>query len=427
MVALDHPPVGTAARRWTGIAAVLAAVLSLALLGVRSWRIDYPYSIDFQVYWLAGSRVAAGNATSLYEPGGGPDEGVPLEMPRFEFKNLPIVSVAFVPFAGLEYFSAKRVFWWISFGALLGSAVLLGRFVLPGSLGGTGARIAWSVAMICIMAPAHTSLRHGQTTPLVLLLLTAYVVFGLRERRRLSGACLALAGTVKLPVLFLAGLEAVRRRWSTVAAWGVVLAAIVALSLVGFGRELHRQYVAGLEQHAGTVMTGHNNQSIPAVVTRITGQAGIYDWEPRPIPAAAMAASVVVTLLLGGILAWGLARRPARAGPGRLLLDFSAVLAFGLVVMPVAWDHYFLLLVPAVAALATGLDALGPPVRRAVLGALAVAFAAIAIPTPQRLLDGGVDGGLPGSLLLSHYFAGAVLILVLAVAGPRRKEAKLHE
>ncbi len=427
MVALDHPPIGTAARRWTGIAAVLAAVLSLTVLGVRSWRIDYPYSIDFQVYWLAGSRVAAGHATSLYEPGGGPDEGVPLEMPRFEFKNLPIVSVAFVPFAGLDYVSAKRVFWWISFGALLGSAVLLGRFVLPGSLGSTGARIAWSVAMICIMAPAHTSLRHGQTTPLVLLLLTAYVVFGLRECRGLSGACLALAGVVKLPVLFLAGLEAVRRRWSTVVAWGLVLAATVAFSLVGFGLELHRQYMAGLGQHAGTVMTGHNNQSIPAVVTRLTGQTGIYDWEPRPIPAGAMAASVMVTVLLGGILAWGLARRPVRAGPQRLLIDFSAVLAFGLVVMPVAWDHYFLLLVPAVAALATGLDALGPPLRRAVLGVLGVAFAAIALPTPQRLLYGAPDWGLPGSLLLSHYFVGAVLVLVLAVAGPRRKEATLHE
>jgi hypothetical protein len=427
MVALDHPPHRKAARRWTGIAAVLAAAGSLALLGVRSWRIDYPYSIDFQVYWLAGSRVAAGDAASLYEPGGGPDEGVPLEMPRFEFKNLPIVSVAFVPLAGLDYVSAKRVFWWISCGALLGSAVLLGRFVLPRRLGGTGARIAWSVAMICIMAPAHTSLRHGQTTPLVLLLLTAYVVLGLGERRRLSGACLALAGTVKLPVLFLAGMEAVRRRWSTVAAWGGVLAAIVALSLLGFGPELHRQYIAGLGQHAGTVMTGHNNQSIPAVVTRMTGPTGIYDWEPRPMPVGAMSASAAVTILLAGLLAWGLARRPVRASPRRLLLDFSAVLAFGLVVMPVAWDHYFLLLAPAVAALATGLDALGPPVRRVVLGGLAIAFAAVAVPTPQRLLDGSADGGLPGSLLLSHYFVGAVLVLVLAVAGPTRKGAKQHE
>ena len=122
-------------RQKTGplLLALAAALLACGLLAVRSWKIDHPYSIDFQVYWLAGSRVAAGDAAALYEPGGGPDEGVPLEMPRFEFKNLPIVSVAFVPFASLDYVSAKRVFWWISFGALLGSAVLLGRFVLPGS------------------------------------------------------------------------------------------------------------------------------------------------------------------------------------------------------------------------------------------------------------------------------------------------------
>jgi len=423
MVALDHPTEKIAARRWA-VAAALAALLSLALLGVRSWRIDYPYSIDFQVYWLAGSRVAAGEAASLYEPGGGPAEGVPLEMPRFEFKNLPIVSLAFVPFAALDYTSAKRVFWWVSLGALLASAALLGRFVVPERLGDAGTRIAWAIALLCFMAPAHTSLRHGQTTPLVLLALTAYVALSLRRRPVPAGACLAVAGAVKLPVLVLIGLETVRRRWRTVTASLAVLTVIVVLSLAIFGRGLHRQYLAGLGQHAGTVMTGHNNQSIAAVAARLAGSAPIYDWEPKPLPAGAPAVSVVVTVLLGGVLTWGLLRRAPSMGESRALLELPAVLAFGLVVMPVAWDHYFLLLAPAVVTLAVGLHTRGMLARPAVAATLIVAFAGLAIPTPQRVLDGAPDWGWPGSLLLSHYFIGTVLVLALAVAGLTRVEKK---
>ena len=101
---------------------VVLAVASVCLLVARSWRIDQPYSIDFQTYWLAGSRVAAGEAEDLYRPGGGPAEGIPLELPANEFKNLPIVSALFVPFARTAYLTAKRIFWWVGLGALAAAA-----------------------------------------------------------------------------------------------------------------------------------------------------------------------------------------------------------------------------------------------------------------------------------------------------------------
>ena len=46
------------------LAAVLA-VSALALCVARSWRIDFPYSIDFQVYWLAGKRGCNRTASLL--------------------------------------------------------------------------------------------------------------------------------------------------------------------------------------------------------------------------------------------------------------------------------------------------------------------------------------------------------------------------
>ena len=408
------------AHGWIRAAALSAAAASLVLLFARSWRIDYPYSIDFQVYWLAGSRVAAGEADRLYEPGGGPERGLPLTLPRNEFKNLPIVSLAFVPFAGLDYPAAKRLFWWIGLASLLGSAILIGAYVLPETVGDVWIRVGWAVALLCSMAPAHTSLRHGQTTPVVLLALTGYVVAELRRRRTAAGALLAAASLVKLPVLGLAALDAVRRRWRVFATWLAVLASIVALSVILFGPALHVPYLQGLGEHAGTVMTGHNNQSVVAVVQRLAHGVAVYDWEPRPLSWSLRVAAAIVTALLGAGVWRALVRFPAAGDPpdaARFRLETPAVLAFGIVAMPVAWDHYFLLLAPLVAALATGLLR-GGSSRPFVSATLALCYLALALPTPQAVLDGASDWGLPGSLLISHYFFGAVLVLGLAAAGP---------
>jgi len=408
-------------RRWIRAGALTAAALSIVLLFARSWRIDYPYSIDFQVYWLAGCRVAAGDAASLYDPGGGIEDGLPLAMPANEFKNLPIVAVAFVPFAALEYLEAKRVLWWIGLASLLAAAALMGRSVLPAALGDGWTRTALAVAGTCSLAPAHTTLRHGQTTAVVTLALAAYAAARMRRRETLAGALLGAASVVKLPVLALAALEAIRRRYRTVAAWLAVVAATAIVSVAAFGPTLHGRYAHGLVQHAGTVMTGHNNQSIAAVVHRISHGGNPYEWETRLLPRGDRIAAAVVTVLLAAALWRGLLAGRARGEPDldRFRLELPAVLAFGIVAMPVAWDHYFLLLIPGLASLASGLRDRGLLARPIAVAALALAFLLLAVPTPQRVLDAGEQGGLPWALAVSHYFLGAALVLGLAVWGAR--------
>jgi len=408
-------------RRWIRAGALTAAAVSLVLLFARSWRIDYPYSIDFQVYWLAGSRVAAGDSRSLYDPGGGSEDGLPLAMPANEFKNLPIVAVAFVPFATLEYLEAKRVLWWIGLASLLAAAALTGRSILPAALGDGWTRTALAVAGMCSLAPAHTTLRHGQTTAVVTLALTAYAAARLQRREALAGVLLGAASVVKLPTLALAGLEALRRRFRTLAAWLAVVAITAVASVAAFGPTLHGRYADGLVQHAGTVMTGHNNQSIAAVVHRISHASDAYAWEPRPLPRGDRIATLIVTVLLAAALWRGLLAGRARGGSDldRFRLEFPAVLAFGIVAMPVAWDHYFLLLAPGLASLAAGLRNRGLLARPIAVATLAVAFLLLAAPTPQRVLDAGAQGGLSWALAVSHYFIGAALVVGLAAWGFR--------
>ncbi|MCZ6832879.1 MAG: hypothetical protein O7F11_03955, partial [Acidobacteria bacterium] len=51
---------------------------------------------------------------------------------------------------------------------------------------------------------------------------------------------------------------------------------------------------------------------------------------------------------------------------------------------------------------------------------LAATFAALALPTPTFILEQATALGLGGALLLSHYFAGALGMLALALLALRR-------
>jgi alpha-1,2-mannosyltransferase len=393
------------------------ALLALTLCLVRSWRIDYPYSIDFQVYWLAGKRVAQGEGASLYAAGGGPGDGTPLVMAAHEFKNVPLVAWAFAPFAALPYLEAKRAFWWLSLGCLIAGGALAGAGVLPRRAGTRAVRALTGAALALACDPAHVSLRHGQTTSLILLLVAGAWTAARRVAPRTEGALLALASTVKIPVLALVALAGLQRRWRSLLAFALAMAAIVSLSFLLFGAGPHRAYLAGLAEHAGTVMPGHNNQSLAAAAQRLLADAPVNDWTPRPLSPPVRRATLVGTLVLTAVFAWGtLAKRRSADDDG---LDAAGALALGLLALPVAWDHYFLLLVPAIVAVVAAFAARGLLARPVVSAALGLSVLAITLPTPERVLQVAPSLGPSSGLLISHQALGAALLLLLAAAARR--------
>ena len=107
-------------------------------------------------------------------------------------------------------------------------------------------------------------------------------------------------------------------------------------------------------------------------------------------------------------------------GVGILTVTSNSASAAGLVVLPLAWDHYFMLLVPGLAALTVVLQDEGHLSRRPPAFLLAATFAALALPTPNFVLEQATALGLAGALLISHYFAGALGMLALALLALRR-------
>jgi hypothetical protein len=389
----------------------MAALAAVALLTVRSWRIDYPYSIDFQTYWLAGQRVAAGEASRLYEAGGGPAEGIPLELAAGEFKNLPIVAVPFAPFASLPYLDAKRVFWWLGFGAIVVGGALAGIGALSPGFGSRTARASVGIALTALLSPAHSALRHGQTTPLVMLALAAWL-YGRDRSPAWSGGSLGLACLVKFPPLALLALDAVRVRLKATAVAVATVLGAVALSVVAFGVPLHRAYLANVGGNAGTVMTGHNNQSLVAILVRLLVPVPVQDWTPRPLPEWIGAGAAMLTLVLFALAARTIFE--ARRSRADDLLEVPLVATLGIVALPVAWDHYVLLAAPAILALLGGLHEKGLLSRPRYRLAFATAFLVLALPTPTAWLDGSAPAGFLRALALSG--DGLALLVVFGTA-----------
>jgi len=403
------------------LAALLAAAAALALLGQRAWRIDYDYSIDFQTYWLAGSRVLDGRVAELYTPGGGAPDGTPVAMGAREFKNIPLVAVAFVPLAMLEYETAKRAVGWPPLAGTGVTAWIVGRFLVPESLGSELARAGFALAALAAMAPTHIALRHGQTTPFVTLALAGYLAGLVRGKLARAGALLSIACLVKFPPLALMPLDALRgRRRAAFACAGGLLAA-GAVSLAAFGPDLHRTYASEIAAQAGTVITGHNNQSLAAIATRLGDGGATNDWTPRPLSPAPKALAWAATVALLALVAAGLYAPRHR---DRATLEATAVLAWATVALPIAWDHYVLMLVPGLIALAAHLAASSDRRRAAWLAAAALAYALLALPTPRAAIEAGSSAGWPEALVLSHYGLGALAVAVLAVTALRRPLAE---
>lgn len=361
--------------------------------------------------------MAHGEGASLYAAGGGPDDGTPLRMAAHEFKNVPLVAWAFAPFASLPYLEAKRAFWWLSLACLVAGGALGGAGLLSRRAGTRAERALAGAALALACDPAHVSLRHGQTTPLILLLVAGAWTAARRVAPRTEGALLALASTVKIPVLALVALAGLRARWRTLLAFALVLAAIVSLSFLLFGAAPHRAYLDGLAEHAGTVMPGHNNQSLAAVAQRLLADAPVNDWTPRPLSLPVRRATLLGTLLLAAAFAWGaLGKRRSADDDG---LDGAGALALGLLALPVAWDHYFLLLVPAIVAVVAAFAARGLLARPLVSAALFLSVLALTLPTPERVLQVAPSLGTSSALLISHQAVGAALLLLLAAAARR--------
>ena len=297
--------------------------------------------------------------------------------------NPPLLAVLLAPTALLDALTAYRVFVGLTLLMVVGAVLAVARELRLGR-GVTGA----VVLAVLASSPLHGTLVLGQIYP---LLLVGLVAGWLAERRRhpllaavLYGATVALKPSLAPALL----LPVVLRRWRPAATgWGAAAAAsLFGVLIAGAPSGLEWLRIGLTEPVPDTA----DNASLPGLAVRL-GLPG----------AVGTALGLVV---LGGTLV-ALGRRRAHVDPAGTAP--WAVLAAGLLLSPIAWHNYLMLLWPGVLVLLARSDGPRAPYRP---GRAAVLLAVAVVPVSWNALwPPGVWWGLPGrsfycAILLAYWW-----------------------
>lgn len=324
------------------IAAVAGLVLFALLLHVSepSWK--RLFDDFYKAYFAAGQALIKGAPESFAE----------LIFPN-RFVNIPILAWVFVPFAALGKIGSGVLFTLVGLIAITVSWRLL---VKAAELEKHSAALL--LLLFTASGPLVYSVKEGNTTHLVLVLLIAAFLL-LRSRRDLAaGLLLGVAAIFKLPLLLFGVYLFLRGRWNAVIGGASVVGGAVLLSLLVHGMDLNAKWleecVIEFSKHP---LASYNTQSVQAFVARLEyGAAFMRDFTPKPLaPSTAPIVSFIVFILYAVSIAAGLrgARRPefkqnARLSLVAMDLEFMIVLVLALVTSPLAWTHYYTwLLIPA--------------------------------------------------------------------------------
>jgi alpha-1,2-mannosyltransferase len=380
---------------WAGV--VLAGALAHLLL----WSFSEP-AILFNDYYKAYYPVAEYLWFDSAEP------WPALEAGAGGFVNLPIVGWLFAPFAAVDEVASGWVYLAVGAAGTLAAWWLLTRSFAPASGG-------LLLLLFLLNGPMVNSLREGNSTHLVLLLLVCALLLWRTGRGFAAGALFAASGIIKLPLLLLGLYFLVRARWTIVAGMVAMGIGTGLLSLLVHGWTVNAGwYRDSVAPYLGGVIPAFNVQSIDGFLGRLwTGTEHLMSWLPlQPTLPHKITRYASIIFLLGGT--WWLMRRTARASPSgelwqRDYIEFCLVLTIALVISPICWSHYYLLmLLPA--ALHLGgltLSAAEPRWRTAFW----IGYALTALPIVQIPLPAGWLGEVTARSMLSLWLFGGLLVL----------------
>jgi hypothetical protein len=224
----------------------------------------------------------------------------------------------------------------------------------------------------------------------------------------LAGVLLAALALLKPPLALFLPYFVVRRDFRAAIVMGSSAAIAVAVSIALFGVELHRFWFREfvLQQGSGPI-GAYNVQSVNGFLAHLLTRGHLRDWYPIEVGLRFKLLSAGLTALLmaaAALACW-------RAGPPRTdtarQTELWLVLCLTVLVAPISWTHYYVLLLVPIAPLAARYTLLDRPSR----AALAAAILLMAPPVVVAGVTGRISSALYERILVSHYFFGGVLRL----------------
>ena len=327
---------------WISLGLIVASAVAAFGFDARAGEMR-----DFEVYWTAAGRAAAGEP--LYRAADG----------HFQFKYLPAFAVACAPLALLPLEVAKS-FWFVCSVTLIPALVALSIALVPKRQRGKGV-----LAVVVVIAMAKFfghELVLGQVN-LLFAVLAASGILLLAGRRNLASGLAFTAAVVVKPyaVIFVPWLAWIRRVALCAMGVGGLLVAALPVPFYGFRGtvDLHLAWWRTVTDSTAPNLTNPDNVSLAAFFAKWLGVGS----------AASIAASIAAIALLLAV-AWVL--RSSRGVVEREPLDGALLLTTIPLLSPQGWDYVFLVAAPAVALFANYDRQLPHALRVATWTALAV-------------------------------------------------------
>jgi len=256
----------------------------------------------------------------------------------------PAAVLLALPFARLDFAGAFVAWNLVSLAALAASLLIVQRHL---KFSFSAFSFAALVALLLLCYPLWEQCRLGQLTLILLLLVTAAWAAERSGYPCLAGSLLGTATMVKLFPGFLFLYYALRGRWKVVSAGLAAIAVLFALTAIILGIGAYRTYFVTVLPAIQWFRVGWNNDSLCGFWSRLFDPAPEHGRDrslTEPLlysPILFEALSLISSAAVLGIVAC-VVRRDATGR--RSDLTFALSVTAMLLVSPICWEHYLLLL-----------------------------------------------------------------------------------
>jgi hypothetical protein len=321
----------------------LVCVLGGGTIHLALWQISEPselFSDFYKAYYPAAEYLWEKGLSATWPLTDGAASG---------FVNIPIVAWLFVPLVPLGEDESGWAF------LAIGAAAALTAWWLLVRLGRPEARSAAPLLFLGLVnGPMINSLREGNTTHIILLLLVLAFLFWRSGRDFLAGLVLGVCAVIKLPLLLFGAYYCLRGKWRVVLGGATSITAAVLLSFADYGVEGNLGwYRDAVAPFLGGVIPAFNVQSIDGFLMRLwTGEAHLYEWDPlQPGTLHKVVRNLLLGLVYGSAVWFGWRANRTEPMPAvngtlsaRDTLEFVLVINIAILTSPISWTHYYLLL-----------------------------------------------------------------------------------
>jgi hypothetical protein len=341
------------ARKWIWAVVALLVVMTQGPSFLQSFRTTWREGNDFFQDWASARNVLHGRpaylplskAISLYYPRADVQDPPAAHLP---WNAHPPTSVlATLPLALFDYPQAGTLWNLMSLIALVASLGLIAREL---NLYVRGWSILPIVTMGLLCSPIRAQITQGQWNAPILLVVTLAWVAGRRGRDVWAGCWVGTAITLKLFPILLLAYFVIQRRWHALAAGCLAAILLSFLTTAVLGVDAYRDYYILVLPTLPEFRSWWPNASILAFWTKNLGVGasyyGVFAAPVMKVPQLAQGgillscAAVTATTIF--IVSGTKAIATDRAAYGDIC--YSLMIVTMLLLSPICWDHYLLLL-----------------------------------------------------------------------------------